>query len=47
MDRGRKILTDELIANMLEENGVTRPGDLSHEVMLALTKEHFGFTIDY
>lgn len=47
MDRSRKILTDELIANMLEEDGVTRHGDLSHEVMFALTKEHFGFTIDY
>jgi hypothetical protein len=33
MGNSRKILTDELLANMLEEDGVMRPGDPTQEEM--------------
>jgi len=47
MDSSRKILTDELLANMLEEDGVMRPGDPTQEEMFYAVKEHFGFKIDF
>ena len=47
MDSSRKILTDELVANMLEEDGVMRPGDPTQEEMFYAVKEHFGFNIDF
>ena len=47
MGNSRKILTDELLANMLEEDGVMRPGDPTQEEMFYAVKEHFGFNIDF
>lgn len=47
MGNSRKILTDELLANMLEEDGVMRPGDPTQEEMFYAVKEHFGFKIDF